>query len=86
VNGWERPNWYARDGVKPEYEYSYGRQNWFPCATYEADRLMSNCAFFDQSSFAKYSMSRASDALAVLNRVRPPMSMSSRARLSTRSG
>ena len=30
VNGWERPNWYARDGVKPEYEYSYGRQNWFP--------------------------------------------------------
>ena len=25
--GWERPNWYARDGVKPEYEYSYGRQH-----------------------------------------------------------
>ncbi len=68
VNGWERPNWYARDGVKPEYEYSYGRQNWFPCATYEAQQLMSNCAFFDQSSFAKYSV-EGRDALAVLNRV-----------------
>ena len=56
VNGWERPNWYARDGVKPEYEYSYGRQNWFPCADHEAKQLMTNCAFFDQSSFAKYSV------------------------------
>ena len=56
VNGWERPNWYARDGVKPEYEYSYGRQNWFPCADYEAKQLMTKCAFFDQSSFAKYSV------------------------------
>ena len=56
VNGWERPNWYARDGVKPEYEYSYGRQNWFPCADHEAKQLMSNCAFFDQSSFAKYAV------------------------------
>jgi glycine cleavage system aminomethyltransferase T len=23
LNGWERPNWYACDGVKAEYEYSY---------------------------------------------------------------
>ncbi len=68
VNGWERPNWYARDGVKPEYEYSYGRQNWFPCADYEAKQLMTNCAFFDQTSFAKYSV-EGRDACAVLNRV-----------------
>ncbi|WP_395660760.1 FAD-dependent oxidoreductase [Aestuariivirga sp.] len=68
VNGWERPNWYARGGVKPEYEYSYGRQNWFPCADYEAKQLMSNCAFFDQSSFAKYSV-EGRDAAKVLNRV-----------------
>ena len=27
--GWERPNWYAKPGQKPEYEYSWGRQNWF---------------------------------------------------------
>jgi heterotetrameric sarcosine oxidase gamma subunit len=68
VNGWERPNWYARDGVKPGYEYSYGRQNWWPCADYEAKQLMTNCAFFDQSSFAKYSV-EGRDACAVLNRV-----------------
>ena len=68
VNGWERPNWYARGGVKPEYEYSYGRQNWWPCADYEAKQLMSNCAFFDQSSFAKYSV-EGRDAAKVLNRV-----------------
>ncbi len=68
MNGWERPNWYARGGVKPEYEYSYGRQNWFPCAAYEAQQLMTNCAFFDQSSFAKYAV-EGRDACQVLNRV-----------------
>lgn len=68
VNGWERPNWYARGGVKPDYEYSYGRQNWFPCADYEAKQLMTKCAFFDQSSFAKYSV-EGRDACKVLNRI-----------------
>jgi len=68
VNGWERPNWYARGGVKPEYEYSYGRQNWFPCAEYEAKQLMTNCAFFDQASFAKFAV-EGRDACAVLNRI-----------------
>ena len=68
VNGWERPNWYARDGVKPEYEYSYGRQNWFPCADHEAKQLMTDCAFFDQASFAKYSV-EGRDACKVLNRI-----------------
>ena len=68
VNGWERPNWYAPDGVKPEYEYSYGRQNWFPCADYEAKQLMTKCAFFDQSSFAKY-MVEGRDACKVLNTI-----------------
>ncbi|MCX7344486.1 MAG: FAD-dependent oxidoreductase [Alphaproteobacteria bacterium] len=68
VNGWERPNWYVRDGVKPEYEYSYGRQNWFPCADYEAKQLMNNCAFFDQASFAKYAV-EGRDACRVLNRI-----------------
>jgi heterotetrameric sarcosine oxidase gamma subunit len=68
VNGWERPNWYTRDGIKPEYEYSYGRQNWFPCADYEAKQLMAKCAFFDQSSFAKYSV-EGRDACRVLNNI-----------------
>jgi heterotetrameric sarcosine oxidase gamma subunit len=68
INGWERPNWYARDGVKAEYEYSYGRQNWFPCAQHEAMQLMNHCAFFDQSSFAKF-MVEGRDACKTLNRI-----------------
>jgi heterotetrameric sarcosine oxidase gamma subunit len=68
VNGYERPNWYARDGVKPEYEYSYGRQNWFPCAQYEADRLKNDVVFFDQSSFCKF-LVEGKDALKHLNRI-----------------
>ena len=68
INGWERPNWYAQGGVKPAYEYSYGRQNWFPCAEREAKALMQDCVFFDQSSFAKYQV-EGRDACAVLNRI-----------------
>jgi heterotetrameric sarcosine oxidase gamma subunit len=66
INGWERPNWYARDGVNPEYEYSYGRQNWWRCAELEGKALMNDCVFFDQSSFAKYQV-EGRDACKVLN-------------------
>jgi heterotetrameric sarcosine oxidase gamma subunit len=68
INGWERPNWYARGGVKAEYEYSYGRQNWWPCADHEGKALMNDCVFFDQSSFAKYQV-EGRDACKVLNRI-----------------
>ncbi len=68
LNGWERPNWYARDGVKPEYEYSYGRQNWFACAQHEATALMNDVVFFDQSSFAKFHI-EGRDACKVLNHI-----------------
>jgi 4-methylaminobutanoate oxidase (formaldehyde-forming) len=68
VNGYERPNWYARDSVAARYEYSYGRQNWFSCAQYEADRLKNDVVWFDQSSFSKYRV-EGKDALKVLNRI-----------------
>ena len=68
VNGWERPNWYAPAGVAPRYEYSYGRQNWWPFADAEAKALQAGCAFFDQASFAKYQV-EGKDALRVLNKV-----------------
>jgi heterotetrameric sarcosine oxidase gamma subunit len=68
VNGYERPNWYARDGIKPEYEYSYGRQNWFSCAQFEADKLKNDVVFFDQSSFCKF-LVEGKDALKHLNRI-----------------
>ncbi|MDH3440275.1 MAG: FAD-dependent oxidoreductase [Gammaproteobacteria bacterium] len=66
--GWERPNWYAPEGVKPEYEYSYGRQNWFEHSAAEHQAVRENVALFDQSSFAKFRLEGA-DALAVINNV-----------------
>jgi 4-methylaminobutanoate oxidase (formaldehyde-forming) len=54
VAGFERPNWYAPKGVKPVYEYSYGRQNWFEYCGEECRNVRSNVGFFDQSSFAKF--------------------------------
>ncbi len=68
VNGWERPNWYALPGMKREYAYSYGRQNWFPCAQAEAEALRDGVVFFDQSSFAKFEV-KGPDACNVLNRI-----------------
>jgi 4-methylaminobutanoate oxidase (formaldehyde-forming) len=52
--GWERPNWYAPAGVKPEYEYSYGRQNWFAYSGQEHRAVREAAGLFDQSSFGKF--------------------------------
>ena len=76
----------APHGVEPEYEYSYGRQNWFPYAEAEAKALQAACAFFDQSSFAKYPV-EGKDALQGAEQgFRQRRSMSSRAASSTRNG
>jgi len=66
--GWERPNWYAPDGVEPEYQYSYGRQNWFEHSAAEHKAVRENVGLFDQSSFAKFRV-EGRDAVNVLNRV-----------------
>jgi 4-methylaminobutanoate oxidase (formaldehyde-forming) len=66
--GWERPNWYAPEGVKPEYEYSYGRQNWFEHSAAEHRSVREAVGLFDQTSFAKFRFEGA-DACRVLNHV-----------------
>lgn len=66
--GWERPNWYAPDGVEPVYDYSYGRQNWFDHSAAEHRAVREGVALFDQSSFAKFRF-EGRDAMAVLNRI-----------------
>ncbi len=66
--GWERTNWFAPGGVKPEYEYSYGKQNWFPYSAAEHHAVRTNVGLFDQSSFGKFVL-EGSDADAVLNQV-----------------
>lgn len=66
--GWERPNWYAPEGVTPEYEYTYGRQNWFEHSAAEHKAVRENVGLFDQSSFAKFLL-QGRDAEKILNQV-----------------
>jgi glycine cleavage system aminomethyltransferase T len=67
-NGWERPNWFAAQGLKPVTEYSFGRQNWFECHAEEHRACRENVAIFDQSGFSKY-LFKGPDALNVLQRL-----------------
>ncbi len=55
--GWERPNWFAPDGVAAEDEYSFGRQNWFDHVGAEHEATRERVTVFDQSSFAKFLVS-----------------------------
>jgi glycine cleavage system aminomethyltransferase T/glycine/D-amino acid oxidase-like deaminating enzyme len=66
--GWERPNWYASPGQTPEYEYDFGRQNWFENNREEHLAVRNAVGVFEQSSFAKV-LVQGPDAERVLNRV-----------------
>jgi 4-methylaminobutanoate oxidase (formaldehyde-forming) len=66
--GWERANWFAPPGIKPEYIYSYGRQNWFEYCAVEHHAVRNEVGMFDQSSFAKFVV-QGPDAEAVLNHI-----------------
>ena len=66
--GWERPNWYARPGQKPAYEYSWGRQNWFHNNAEEHRAVREAVGLFEQSSFAKI-LVQGRDAEQALNRI-----------------
>ena len=64
--GWERANWFAEPGQEREYRYSYGKQNWFKNSGRECAAVRNGVALFDQSSFAKFTVS-GPDALDVLD-------------------
>ena len=68
VAGWERPNWYAPEGVDPVYEYSWGRQNWFTHSAQEHMAVRQAVGLFDQTSFAKFLLQGA-DAEPVMQRL-----------------
>ncbi len=54
--GYERPMWFALDGEKAEYEYSYNYQNWYPSAEYETKNTRENIGLFDLTPFSKYDL------------------------------
>lgn len=68
VAGWERANWFAREGQAREYQYSWGRQNWFDNAAAEHKAVRAGVGLFDMTSFGKIRV-EGRDACRFLNRV-----------------
>lgn len=68
IAGWERANWFARDGQEREYHYSWDRQNFFDNVAEELAAVRSNIGMYDMSSFGKLRV-EGPDAEAFLNHV-----------------
>ncbi len=68
VAGWERANWFAREGQEREYRYDWGRQNWFENQRAEHMAVRQGVGLFDMTSFGKIRV-EGRDAMAFLQRV-----------------
>jgi len=66
--GWERANWFMPGEDNPQYEYTFGRQNWFDYSAAEHKAARETVALFDQSSFTKI-MVQGRDAESFLQRI-----------------
>jgi len=66
--GWERANWYAREGQEKKYEYSWKRQNFFGNVRDELMAVRAGVGLYDMSSFGKLRV-EGRNAEAFLNRV-----------------
>ncbi len=55
-NGYERPMWFALNAEKPEFEYSYNYQNWYPAVKFETKNARENVGLFDLTAFSKYDL------------------------------
>jgi 4-methylaminobutanoate oxidase (formaldehyde-forming) len=51
---YERPMWYALNNKKPEYEYSFNYQNWYPSVEFETKNTITNVGLYELSPFSKY--------------------------------
>ncbi|MGO7837530.1 GcvT family protein [Rhizobium leguminosarum] len=68
VAGWERANWFAKEGQEREYRYSWKRQNWFENQKEEHLAVRNGVGLFDMTSFGKIRV-EGRDSLAFLQRV-----------------
>ena len=89
--GWERPNWFAPEGMEARDEYAMGRQNWFGPVGEEHRHVRAAVGIFDQSSFAKYELSgrdaaRALDWICANDVTRPPGRLTYTQLLNSRGG
>jgi glycine cleavage system aminomethyltransferase T/glycine/D-amino acid oxidase-like deaminating enzyme len=51
---YERPMWYALDELKPNYQYSFNHQNWYPSVEQECKNTTENVGLFELTPFSKY--------------------------------
>lgn len=68
AQGWERPGWFAPEGVEPKYDYSFGRQNWFDHVQEEQKAARQCVAMIDYTMLGKL-MVEGKDAESFLQRV-----------------
>jgi len=68
IGGWERANWFAKPGQARDYDYSWGRQNWFDNAAEEHRAIRGGVGMYDMSSFGKIRV-EGRDAEAYLNHI-----------------
>ncbi len=66
--GWERANWFAAAGQRAEYDYSWGRPDWFANIAAEHMAIREGVGLYDMSSFGKIRV-EGRDACAFLERV-----------------
>jgi len=64
--GWEYPDWFAPKGVRPQVEYSWGRQNWFEYAAAEHHATREGVTLMDYSVMGKL-LVQGRDAEKALN-------------------
>ena len=53
AQGWERPGWFAPEGVTPEYDYSFHRPSWFDHSQAEQVAARESVAMIDYSMLGK---------------------------------
>jgi glycine cleavage system aminomethyltransferase T/glycine/D-amino acid oxidase-like deaminating enzyme len=51
---YERPMWYALGETKPNYQYSFNYQNWYPSVEQECKNTIDNVGLFELTPFSKY--------------------------------
>lgn len=66
--GWERPMWFAPEGVKAEYEYGYNHTPWFQHWETEHNAVRNDVGFIDLSPFSKILL-EGPDVEKVLQRI-----------------
>ena len=57
VFGWERPRWFARDGLPNTDDYGFRRPAWYAMVAHEVEAVRERVGIMDISAFAKFDVS-----------------------------